>query len=52
MTDSPSNAKRARIFYARVDEFARREDKYRFLDDAGSLNGVEWQELEPDAKHT
>lgn len=51
MTDSNSNAKRARIFYARVDENARREDKYRFLDDARSINGVEWQELEPDAKN-
>jgi len=35
--------KRARIFYARVDEFARREEKYRFLDDAGNVGGVEWQ---------
>lgn len=52
MADSTSNAKRARIFYARVDEFARKEDKYRFLDETRSLNGVEWQELQPDAKHT
>jgi predicted helicase len=52
MTDSTSNAKRARIYYARVDEFARKEDKYRFLDEAGSVSGVEWQELVPDAKHT
>jgi predicted helicase len=51
MAESTPNAKRARIFYARVDEFARKEDKYRFLDDARSLSGVEWQELEPDAKH-
>lgn len=52
MADSTANAKSARIFYARVDEFARKEEKYRYLDDAGSLNGVEWHELEPDAKHT
>ena len=52
MADSTSNVKRARIFYARVDEFARKEDKYKFLDDAGSVSGVEWQELQPDAKHT
>ena len=52
MTDSNADAKRARIFYARVDEFARKEDKYKFLDDAGSLGGVAWQELHPDAKHT
>jgi predicted helicase len=50
MTDSTANAKRARIFYARVDENARREEKYRFLDDARSINGIEWQELQPDAK--
>jgi predicted helicase len=52
MADSTPDAKRARIFYARVDEFARKEDKYKFLDDAGSMSGVEWQELQPDAKHT
>ncbi len=52
MSDSTSDTKRARIFYARVDEFARKEDKYKFLDDAGSIEGVEWQELQPDAKHT
>jgi predicted helicase len=50
MTDSTSNGKLARIFYARVDEHARKEDKYKFLDDAGSVSGVEWQELQPDAK--
>lgn len=52
MSDSTPNVKRARIFYARVDETARKEDKYKFLDDAGSVSGVEWQELHPDAKHT
>jgi predicted helicase len=52
MAESTSNTKRARIFHARVDENARKEDKYRFLDKARSINGVEWQELEPDAKHT
>lgn len=51
MTDSTSNANGARIFYARVDEFARKEEKYRFLDDARSAAGVQWQELEPDAKN-
>ncbi|MGI8656126.1 MAG: type ISP restriction/modification enzyme [Pyrinomonadaceae bacterium] len=51
-TSDSADAKRARIFYARVDEFARKEDKYKFLDDAGSVSGVEWQELQPDAKHT
>ncbi len=51
-TSDSVDAKRARIFYARVDEFARKEDKYKFLDDAGSVSGVEWQELQPDAKHT
>jgi predicted helicase len=41
----------AKIFYARVDEFWRREEKYAYLEEAGHVGGVEWQELQPDAKH-
>ncbi len=42
---------RARIFYARVDEFWRKEEKYAYLDDLQDGGQIEWQELKPDAKH-
>ncbi|HLL76743.1 MAG TPA: type ISP restriction/modification enzyme [Pyrinomonadaceae bacterium] len=41
----------AKIFYARVDEFWRREEKYAYLEERQHVGGVEWQELQPDAKH-
>lgn len=41
----------ARIFYSRVDDFWRKEDKFHFLDSAGTLSGVNWQEMKPQAKH-
>ena len=43
--------KKARIFYARVDEFWRKEQKYKHLDEKEHVGNVEWQELKPDAKH-
>ncbi|MFL6333130.1 MAG: type ISP restriction/modification enzyme [Pyrinomonadaceae bacterium] len=41
----------AKIFYARMDEFWRKKEKYDFLDEAQHVGGVEWQELQPDEKH-
>ena len=41
-----------RIYYARTDEFWRKEQKYRFLDDKEQTAGIEWRQLEPDGKHT
>lgn len=41
----------AKIFYARMDEFWNRKQKYDFLDEAAHVGGVEWQELRPDEKH-
>lgn len=43
--DGPS----VRIFYARLGEFARKEEKLRYLDDAISIAGVEWTEIEPNS---
>ncbi|MBA3534156.1 MAG: DNA helicase, partial [Ardenticatenales bacterium] len=40
----------ARVFYARVGEEWRKEEKYRFLDETGDLMHLEWQELIPDAR--
>lgn len=41
----------AKIFYARVDEFWRKEEKYAYLDEKQHRGNVEWQEIQPDAKH-
>ncbi len=41
----------AKIYYARMDEFWRRREKYKFLDESRHIGGVEWQALQPDEKH-
>ena len=40
------------VFYSRVDEFWRREQKYEYLDEKQRIGNVSWQEVESDAKHT
>ena len=35
----------AEIFYARVDEFWRKEDKYRYLDSKGHYRNIEWKPI-------
>ncbi|PYX06077.1 MAG: DNA helicase [Acidobacteria bacterium] len=40
------------IKYASVDPFWRKEQKYEFLNHAGSISGVTWQVLKPDSKNT
>ena len=44
-TDSQS-----RIFYARVDEFWRKEEKYRYLDEKEQYGNVEWKTIRPDKR--
>lgn len=41
----------AKIHYARVDEFWRKEEKYAYLDEQQHRGQIEWQEIKPDAKH-
>ena len=41
----------AKIYYARVDEFWRKEEKYAYLDEKQHRGNIEWQEIQPDAKH-
>ncbi|MEN3333651.1 MAG: hypothetical protein V7641_3016 [Blastocatellia bacterium] len=43
---------KARIHYARVDEFWRKEQKYRFLEEKQQRSNIEWQKIHPDEKHT
>ena len=41
-----------RIFYARVDECWRKENKYRYLDARKQYQNIEWQPVKPDKNHT
>ena len=40
------------IFYARVDEYWRKEDKYRHLDSKKHHRNIEWKPITPDKRHT
>ncbi len=42
----------AKIYYYRTDEFWRKEQKYTFLEQHPDRTQVDWQAVEPDAKHT
>ena len=42
----------AQICYARVDEFWRKEDKYRYLDSKGHYRNIEWKPITPDRRYT
>jgi predicted helicase len=46
-----AQARRADIAYASTDPEWRREEKYRFLDGAVTLGGIEWRKIEPDKNH-
>ena len=40
------------IFYARVDEHWRKEEKYRYLDLKAHYRNIEWKPITPDHRHT
>ena len=42
----------ADIFYTRVDEFWRKEDKYRYLDSKEHYRNIEWDSITPDRRYT
>jgi predicted helicase len=44
--------KKARIYYARMDELWRKEEKLRHLEKLEYIGNVDWQKIEPDQKHT
>ena len=46
-----SDAK-SKIYYARVDEFWRKEEKYRYLDAKEQYDNIEWKLLTPDKRNT
>ena len=40
------------IFYARVDEFWRKEEKYNYLNSKKHYRNIEWQQITPDSRYT
>ena len=49
---SKTDSSPTEIFYARVDEFWRKEEKYNYLDSKGHYQNVDWQQITPDSRHT
>ena len=47
-----TDPKPAEIFYARVDEFWRKEEKYHYLDSKQHYQNIDWQQLTPDSRYT
>ncbi len=47
-----TDPKQAEIFYARVDKFWRKEEKYHYLDSKQHYQNIEWQQLTPDNRYT
>jgi len=43
--------RKAKIYYARMDEFWRKEQKLNCLEKFESLQDVDWQEIQPDKKY-
>ena len=49
---SDSANSQSEIFYARVDEFWRKEDKYRYLDSKEHYRNIGWKPITPDQRYT
>ena len=43
--------RKAKIYYARMDEFWRKEQKISSLEKVESLQDVDWQKIEPNTKY-
>lgn len=41
----------AKILYTEVDDFLRKGERYKLLNDAGNVYKVDWREITPDKKH-
>ena len=48
----PEGENSARIFYYRTDDAWNKHQKFEFLTQAEHVGNVDWQTLEPDARHT
>ena len=47
-----TDPKPAEIFYARVDEVWRKEEKYNYLDSNHHYQKIDWQQVIPDSRYT
>jgi len=43
---------KGKIYYARLDEFWTRQEKYNYLTETQHIGNVAWQEIQPDSKST
>ncbi|MCJ7655391.1 MAG: N-6 DNA methylase [Dehalococcoidia bacterium] len=48
-TDEPQ--RQADIYYTRLDEFWRKEERYSFLNEKQDSGNIKWNKIQPDAKH-
>ena len=44
--------KSTKVFYARVDEFWRKEEKYHYLNSKQHYRNIDWQQIIPDSRYT
>jgi predicted helicase len=44
--------RKAKIYYARMDELWRKEEKLRHLEKLGYIGNLDWQEIKPDKSNT
>jgi predicted helicase len=51
-TKGGRTGERAVVHYARVDEFWRKEEKYRHLDEVGGSAQIAWRSIQPDERDT
>jgi predicted helicase len=42
--------KKGKIYYARLDEFFTKEQKYEFLEKADNIYNIDWQLINPNSK--
>ena len=47
-----TDPKPVELFYARVDEFWRKEEKYHYLDSNQHYQNIDWQQVTPDRRYT
>ncbi len=50
-SDSKPTSETAQIFYARVDELWRKEEKYHYLDSNQHYQNIEWKHLTPSKRY-
>ena len=51
-SETRTDPKPVKIFYARVDEFWRKDEKYNYLDSKQHYQNIDWQQIVPDSRYT